>query len=100
MSPLWTTVGATNVGYSAAWAGALGSITLLALALLRFGPAHDSDDVWRFGAATLLGDVAVSLAVEHGLGYRLVDHPVAGVGVWVAAVAGAFGFVSWRRPAT
>jgi hypothetical protein len=98
VSPLWTTVGATSVGYSAAWAGALASITLLAGALLWLGPSHDSDDVWRFGAATLLGDVAVSLAVEHGLGFRLVDHPVVGVGVWVVAVAGALGFVVWRRP--
>jgi hypothetical protein len=97
ISPLWTTVGATSVGYSAAWAGALASITLLAAALVWVGPSHDSDDVWRFGAATLLGDVAVSLTLEHGLGLRLVDHPVAGVGVWVAATAAAFAFVAWRR---
>lgn len=100
MSPLWTTVGATSVGYSTAWAGALASITLLAGVLVRFGPRHESDDVWRFGAATLLGDVAVSLVLEHGLGVRLVEYPAAGVGVWVAAVAAAFGFVAWRRTGT
>lgn len=97
VSPVWTTVGATSVGYSTAWAAALVSITLLVGVLLRFGPSHDSDDVWRLGAATLLGDVVASLALEHGLGFRLVDHPVAGVGVWVAALGVAFAHVYRRR---
>jgi small-conductance mechanosensitive channel len=95
-APLWTTLTPT-VGFQWAWAAAVGSLAVLAVALVRYGPRHDSGEVWRFGGATLLAHVAASLVVEFGLGYRLAEHPVAAVAVWVATVVVGFAHVVRRR---
>lgn len=96
LAPLWTTL-APTVGFLRAWAAAAGSLAVLAVALVRYGPRHDSGEVWRFGGATLLAHVAASLVVEFGLGYRLAEHPVAAVAVWVATVVAGFAHVARRR---
>jgi hypothetical protein len=104
-APLWTTLTPT-VGFQWAWAAAVGSLAVLAVALVRYGPRHDSGDVWRFGGATLLAHVApvdagrldrLEGVVEVGLGYRLAEHPVAAVAVWVATVVVGFAHVVRRR---
>lgn len=86
VSPLWNAVAATSVGFRAAWAGALVSLTVLSVALVAYGPRHDSDDVWWFGGATLLADFLGTLGARYGYGVRLDDHPVAAVAVWLVAV--------------
>jgi len=84
-TPLWTTL-APSVGYQTAWAWTVGSLAVLAVLLVEYGPDHDSDDVWWFGGATLLADFLGTLGARYGYGVRLDDHPVAAVAVWLVAV--------------
>ncbi len=88
VSPLWTMVAGTSVGFSAAWTAAIASLTVLAVALVTYGPGHESDDVWWFGGVTLLADFLVTLAARYGFGVRLDDYPVAAAAVWLAALGG------------
>lgn len=95
-SPVYVVGEAAGVDTSTAWAAAVVALTAVAPLLLAYGPSHDSSDAWRGGIYTALSFGALSFGAGRA-GYRLGDHLVGALAVWVAAIAVALALVARRR---
>ena len=95
--PLVLAVQAAGVESPASIWVALAVVAVAAVALVAFGPAHASDEVWWFGLSTAAAFWALTVAIERGLGHPVTSRLGPILAVWVASLTVALGVVAHRR---